>query len=622
MKKFFKSVLSLMLAFAMVCGSVTVYGAQVDLSAEFQPTGGVEFIEDELTEEPAVELQYDEDYQALSAYWTQFETDYYYNQLDADEKAWWDGMESVCASYLEGTATASLTSSGYYVTDYVVLNNWEKEKMRKCYKLFKYSHPEFYFLDNGVSFYSGSGRVAFMVIDAFAEGSTRASCTQQFKSSVDACIAKIDMSLLPEQRERIVHDIVLGLADYEYNDYDQSAWSTFCMGITVCSGYTQAFSMLGRAAGLDVIPVTGDAGGSHAWNMINLHGIWYVVDTTWDDGSDYYRYYNKSYDYMYKHSPDSNIAAYVPATNYCSTDSYWDYIPGYFTRDDITYFSIDGRSNYLAWAIDVGVTAAPAIPEATIRDNTCYIVAGSDAYARIKTFMIRLYEIHLNRDPDVVGLNSWANSLATGKSSSASAIHGIVTSEEYRLKGYNSDMIVEQMYASMLGRASDADGKANWMSCLNSGMTVTSIVNGFSGSQEFANVCAAYGMQPGSVAITEARDLNPSVTKFVYRCYTEALGRGADTEGLNVWCGALVGGGTTPKQVAEQFVLSDEVKLRNLTNSQFVEMLYRFCMGRNADASGLSYWVGLLDQGYVREYVLNEFVTSNEFAMIVASFGL
>jgi hypothetical protein len=52
----------------------------------------------------------------------------------------------------------------------------------------------------------------------------------------------------------------------------------------VCLGYAQAFQALAKAAGLQSVVVTGQAGGeAHAWNKVHLKDHWRVVDTTWND---------------------------------------------------------------------------------------------------------------------------------------------------------------------------------------------------------------------------------------------------------------------------------------------------------------------------------------------------
>ena len=65
-------------------------------------------------------------------------------------------------------------------------------------------------------------------------------------------------------------------------------------GTAVCSGYAKAYEAMLDAAGIPNETITGYAGGYHAWNLVQVDGQWYHVDTTWDDpttqGGDYIRY--------------------------------------------------------------------------------------------------------------------------------------------------------------------------------------------------------------------------------------------------------------------------------------------------------------------------------------------
>lgn len=57
-------------------------------------------------------------------------------------------------------------------------------------------------------------------------------------------------------------------------------------GTSVCSGYSAAFVVLAREAGLEAIYVSGNVtavNGSHAWNRVKLDGKWVSLDTTWND---------------------------------------------------------------------------------------------------------------------------------------------------------------------------------------------------------------------------------------------------------------------------------------------------------------------------------------------------
>ncbi|MCR5089497.1 MAG: DUF4214 domain-containing protein, partial [Oscillospiraceae bacterium] len=59
-----------------------------------------------------------------------------------------------------------------------------------------------------------------------------------------------------------------------------------------------------------------------------------------------------------------------------------------------------------------------------------------------------------------------------------------------------------------------------------------------------------------------------------------------------------------------------------LNDSDFVEMLYGLFMGRASDAEGKAYWLNSMRSGMSRNTVVELFAASEEFANIVASYGL
>ena len=100
------------------------------------------------------------------------------------------------------------------------------------------------------------------------------------------------------------------------------------------------------------------------------------------------------------------------------------------------------------------------------------------------------------------------------------------------------------------------------------------------------------------------------------------MNRSADVSGLNDWTGKLLEKKQTPKQVASGFVFSKEMTNRNLSNREFVSMLYRTMMDREPDESGLNDWVARLQAGTTREKVFDGFADSTEFNNIVKAYGL
>ena len=109
---------------------------------------------------------------------------------------------------------------------------------------------------------------------------------------------------------------------------------------------------------------------------------------------------------------------------------------------------------------------------------------------------------------------------------------------------------------------------------------------------------------------------------YVARIYTKALGRNPEIGGLKYWAGEINAKRRTPVQVAEQFFFAPEFTNKKLNNTEYVKVLYRTFMGREADKGGLNYWVGRLNKGESRKSVLEAFAGCPEFQKIVKSFGL
>lgn len=106
-----------------------------------------------------------------------------------------------------------------------------------------------------------------------------------------------------------------------------------------CQGYSDAFRLLARLAGLQVRKQSGvDGNGElHDWNVVCLRGEWYIVDTTWDDVEDgdawHYAYMNVGRDVCNYTWDEARSVAPVSGT----TDSdLW-----YYTRENACFDSLD-----------------------------------------------------------------------------------------------------------------------------------------------------------------------------------------------------------------------------------------------------------------------------------------
>ena len=278
----------------------------------------------------------------------------------------------------------------------------------------------------------------------------------------------------------------------------------------------------------------------------------------------------------------------------------------------------------LGTAVSVVRTETPAAPAAAPAEAVQAAVANTgdpevlsvnplENENSTRGFVYRMYKIVLGRDPDQTGLDYWVYQLETGRMEAADIVQGFFNSDEYEDMGKTNMEIVTDCYKAMLNRDPEPFGLDFWKKRLDVGMTSDSICSGFVDSDEFYNLAWSYGILPGYIVLTNARDQNYERTAFAYRLYQDCLGRYPDVNGLEYWC-ARLGSGYGGTQVASGFVFSDEYKAQHTSNEVFVDMLYRTILGREAEPNGRQSWISTLDYSSSREKVLNGFMFSDEFA--------
>lgn len=128
------------------------------------------------------------------------------------------------------------------------------------------------------------------------------------ENKVIELLGEVDLTKMTDyDKSLLVHDLVIKNVEYDYvvyeilkeniawteEEWDQmqetsNSYGALVLGKAICGGYAQAYSLLAKAAGLEVYYVEGlvDYNGEefmHAWNRVKIEDQWLVVDTTWDD---------------------------------------------------------------------------------------------------------------------------------------------------------------------------------------------------------------------------------------------------------------------------------------------------------------------------------------------------
>ena len=107
---------------------------------------------------------------------------------------------------------------------------------------------------------------------------------------------------------------------------------------------------------------------------------------------------------------------------------------------------------------------------------------------------------------------------------------------------------VESLYTALLGRASDAEGKAFWLSVAGATPNRADVV-----SQFIAAVKAQEGSADANAFATIQAEDKALASAWVESLYNNLAGRASDAEGLDFWTNAIVSFTMTPAQVAASF---------------------------------------------------------------------
>ena len=114
----------------------------------------------------------------------------------------------------------------------------------------------------------------------------------------------------------------------------------------------------------------------------------------------------------------------------------------------------------------------------------------------VRNFATRLYSVALNRTPDQAGLDYWTNRLASRQITGTQAAYGFFFSAEFQNAHLSNEQYIQRLYQTFLGRDPEPAGYNYWLTRMADGASRTEVFYGFSGSAEFAGICAYAGINP------------------------------------------------------------------------------------------------------------------------------
>ena len=146
-----------------------------------------------------------------------------------------------------------------------------------------------------------------------------------------------------------------------------------------------------------------------------------------------------------------------------------------------------------------------------------------------------IYSNAFGRVPDSAGKAYWIGKLGATPTSTTKATvvvdiinsaspgdKGVFNGKVDVAKNTTHQLVVQELYVTLLGRAADIDGRTYWVGKLNTGTSVADVTKEIIASEEAQDKYAGL--------------IN---SDFVAKLYSNAFGRAADAEGLAYWVGRL-----------------------------------------------------------------------------------
>lgn len=205
--------------------------------------------------------------------------------------------------------------------------------MEKAYLAVRYDYCNFFWLEkfSYVTYNRGDNIRAIDITPVFSmTQEEQAAVQEQIDAEADKMMRDFPAEGTDYEKALYIYEKLISDVDYVEESADnQNIISVFINHETICQGYAYATQYLFEKAGIPCTTVVGTAQGeNHAWNLVQLDGEYYYMDTTWGNSQYIYRGADDSsemqgagqkyidYDYfaattaaiMETHQPDERIA--------------------------------------------------------------------------------------------------------------------------------------------------------------------------------------------------------------------------------------------------------------------------------------------------------------------------
>ena len=117
-------------------------------------------------------------------------------------------------------------------------------------------------------------------------------------------------------------------------------------------------------------------------------------------------------------------------------------------------------------------------------------------------------------------------------------------------------------------------------------------------------------------------DSKSDTQAFVTKFYNIFLDRDPDSPGLESWTNNLISGEISGADMAFDFVFSGEFIIKNVSDEEYVKIMYKAFFNREPDDFEYNQWFEALGNGSSRYSVLVDFIDSEEFRNLCEAYNI
>jgi len=233
---------------------------------------------------------------------------FYYNQLNDYAKYIYDEIYNNYENLKTGTYVIQFND---YFNDLLHQENGEtilNDSFQLAVNSLTYDKPELYFINitkmflytEKVSFAGivryknsiGPARDGNYYSNEFSDEENTIDAINRVEEKISGIIDEANKQESDVQKIRVIHDFLIENCEYTASNTNNNVYNAFGVlhdGKAVCEGYSKALKLLLDRINIESIIACGTGTNStgqvesHAWNYVFLDGVWYGIDSTWDD---------------------------------------------------------------------------------------------------------------------------------------------------------------------------------------------------------------------------------------------------------------------------------------------------------------------------------------------------